>query len=153
MSREYREKFGDKRVSREEIRKMTSMVFPVDEEGRPDYVTEQGHMKECDVNYIIKKYDKTGLISHVNHVEAIYGDGSSMELMEAINLQKRARADFMELPSEIREKFDNDPVAFLAFMEDPTKIEESMEMGLRYRTRQDTPRDDKKPSEGDGSGK
>lgn len=131
MSREFREKVGKKKYSRADVRAFCAQTFPVDEDGRPIYMTEQGHKAECDVNNIIRKYDRTGLINHVNQFEAIYGDVSSIDFREALDLNMRVGKSFNELPSAIRKRFDNDPAAFIAFIEDPKNHEESVTLGLR----------------------
>jgi phage internal scaffolding protein len=154
MSRNYREKFGCKSVSREEIRAFTGVKFPENPDGTPVYVTEQGHMKECDVNEIIRKYDSTGLIMHVNRMEAMYLDVPSVELMQAMELQRNAAEAFMQLPASIRDRFRNNPVEFLAFLEDPKNHAESVELGLRkpLRTDQDRPGAKEKLKTGRDSG-
>ncbi|WNK12921.1 MAG: internal scaffolding protein [Microvirus sp.] len=131
MSKAFQEKFGNKKYKREDIRNFNALLFPVDENGKPLYVTEQGHKDECDVNNIIKKYDRTGLINHVSRFEAMYGDVGSLEFREALDLQIRVGQNFNELPSEIRKRFNNDPASFLAFLENPKNNAEAVELGLR----------------------
>jgi len=131
MSNAFRKKFGNKKYNRKDVKAFVAQTFPVDEEGRPLYVTEQGHKKECDVNLIIQKYDRTGLINHVNSFEAMYGDVSSIDFRNALELNMKVGDHFNELPSDIRKRFDNDPLAFLAFLENPKNYAESVELGLR----------------------
>jgi len=131
MSKAFREKFGKKKYSREDVRAFTAITFPVDDNGKVITMTEQGHLAECDVNNIIKKYDATGLINHINHFEAIYGDVSSLEFREALDLQMKVGNQFMNLPSDIRTKFDNEPAKLLAFLENPANRDEAVALGLR----------------------
>lgn len=131
MSKAFYDKYGMEKQTRETIREFVRLSCPHDEDGKPIYITEQEHLKECDVNLIIKKYDATGLISHVNNMEAMYGDIKSMDFREALELQKKVGEDFLKLPSDIRRIFGNDPANYLAFMEDPSKRQESIELGLR----------------------
>jgi len=39
-----------------------------------DGLTEQNHKDETDINNIVRKYNKTGLIDHLNQFEKQYGD-------------------------------------------------------------------------------
>jgi len=133
MSKAYREKFGKKKATREQIRQFTALETKLGPDGKPVYITEQGHKAECDVNNIIKKYDATGLITHVATFEASYGDIGSMDFKEALDMQIRISEKFSELPSDIRRKFENSPYKYLSFLENPANMEESYNLGLRVR--------------------
>lgn len=94
-------------------------------------MTEQCHKQECDINTILKKYDKTGLITHVNKAAAQYGDFTVVnEYAESMQLVLNAENAFMELPSAIRKKFGNDPGAFMEFATDPKNNDALVDMGL-----------------------
>ena len=99
-------------------------------DGKPKYFTEQAHKNQCDVNQIIKKYDKGGLILHVAKMEHKYGDMTANDFakMQATVLQ--AKMSFEALPSEVRNRFSNSPELFLKFMEDPENRREAIELGL-----------------------
>lgn len=134
MSQKFAAEFGKKKYTREDVRKFVQKSFPYGEDGRPIYVTEQAHLKECDVNEIIKKYDATGLITHVNNFEALYADVSSIDFDRSLTLQKEIGAKFAELPSNIRKRFDNSPSEYLRFLENPANLQESIDLGLRPNT-------------------
>jgi len=158
MSNAFRQKFGNKKYTRKDAKAFVAQTFPVDQDGKPLYVTEQGHKKECDVNLIIKKYDRTGLINHVNQFEAMYGDVSSIDFRSAIELNMKVGEHFEELPSDIRKRFDNDPLTFLTFLEDPKNYAESVQLGLRVNDKPHTTRQDQSghaanSPEGQDSGK
>ena len=51
----------------------------------------------------------------------------------------KAQDAFLTLPSDVRKRFGNDPQAFLAYMDDPANMEESIKLGLRIK------KDDPKP--------
>lgn len=92
---------------------------------------KQSFRDECDINTIMAKYQKTGLIEHVNKFEGGYGDlPSADDYQSALNMAIEAKEAFGSLPSSIRNKFENDPEQFLAFVEDPDNSEELIEMGL-----------------------
>lgn len=96
-------------------------------------MTKQEFTDECNVNNILKKYEKTGLIDHLNRYQGQYGDVAlAVDYQEALNTVMEAEEMFMSLPSSIRNRFDNDPAAFLAFTENPANEAELIEMGLAH---------------------
>ncbi len=99
----------------------------VNEERR---VTELSHQESCDVNKIMARYVKTGVIDHLNKYGPMYGDIPSIDLQEAIEIQKKANDMFDDLPSAVRNKFENDPGQFLDFVQDPKNKSEMVELGL-----------------------
>lgn len=131
MSQKFAKEFGKKKYTREDVRKFVQKSFPYNKEGRPIYVTEQGHKKECDVNEIIKKYDREGVITHVNRFEAMYADVSAISFENGLRIQQEISEKFMELPSEIRKRFENSPLEYLKFLGDPRNNEEAIALGLR----------------------
>lgn len=111
-----------------------SAISFLDDEGNPSIGrTKQSHKDECDINVILRKYDKTGLITHVNTAAAQYGDFTEInEYQESLNLVINAQNAFDELPSSIRKKFGNDPGAFFEFVTDPANEAACVEMGLAH---------------------
>ena len=93
-------------------------------------LTEQSHKKECDINNIMRKYQKTGAITHQNKHEAEYGFATGQTFLDAMLTVTKGQQMFDELPSSIRNKFYNDPAQFLDFVQDPANKQELMEMGL-----------------------
>ena len=93
--------------------------------------TEQHHKDRCNITTILKKYDKTGLITHVNNAVAHYGDYTEVnEYKEACNLVITAENNFMSLPSDVRKRFGNDPGEFFEFATDPANLDEMINLGL-----------------------
>jgi len=100
------------------------------EPGKPQYTTEQAHRKMCDVNEIIRRYDKTGLIEHVQKIEAQYGDMTGLDFQTAQNKIAGAYSQFNKLPAKIRHRFRNDPAQFLQFFEKAENRDEAIKLGL-----------------------
>lgn len=101
-----------------------------------DGLTEQSHKKSCDINYIIKKYEKTGLLEHLNEYGGQYSDVSTVDDYLSGQLKVKAAQDaFMSLPASLRKRFENDPAKFLAFAQDENNKEEMYELGLAIRPR------------------
>ena len=93
--------------------------------------TKQSFKKECDINNIMSKYEKTGIISHCRQHGGEYGDFiAAPDYHTAMTEITRAEEMFMAIPAGVRAKFGNDPAAFLAFAQDPENLEEMREMGL-----------------------
>ena len=132
MSKLFREKNNVemKKVTSAKMRKYCQRPGSTLKNGRPAYFTEQNMTKECDVNEIIKKYDKQGLITHLNRIEAQFGDMTGMDYKESLDLVIKVKAEFDQLPSEIRKEFSNDPAKYLEFMENPENRDRAIELGL-----------------------
>ena len=95
-----------------------------------DGLTEQNHKDETDINNIVRKYNKTGLIDHLNQFEKQYGDMTGYDYQDAMNTVAAANTMFEGLPSAIRNKFDNDPAKFINFVDDEANADKLVEMGL-----------------------
>jgi len=86
--------------------------------------TVQSESDETDIKKIIQKYNNTGIIEHLNTVEATYADVSTFsDFAEVMNHAKAAETEFMKLPSKIREKFDHDVATWLDTSHDEDKRE------------------------------
>lgn len=105
-------------------KRKVSIIFP--DKGR----TKQAFKAECDINQIMAKFQKTGLIEHGNAHGANYGDATSLDFREAMNLVIDAQDMFNDLPSSTRKRFSNDPAEFLDFVQNPDNAEELRKMGL-----------------------
>lgn len=122
---EFRTAYGPRRVSK---------IMFVDEHGEPEVTrTVQSEKDNVEINNIIRRYNKTGLIDHVAKGVAQYGDFTEVnEYQENLNMIIKAEASFAALPAEIRKKFDNDPGQFFEFATDPKNSDKLVEMGLAH---------------------
>lgn len=92
--------------------------------------TRQSEADALDINNIMKKYEKTGVLPFAGR-EAFYADVSTMgDYREALAAVTMADEAFMALPAGVRSKFENDAAQFLDFCSDPSNREEMVEMGL-----------------------
>lgn len=93
--------------------------------------TKQSFQNECDINRIMRRFEKTGLVEHVNRHRGDYGDFMEAPAYhEAMNRVASAQAAFMSLPARVRQRFGNDAGMFLAFVQDPKNIQEMVSLGL-----------------------
>lgn len=81
--------------------------------------TKQSHKNESDINLIMAKYIKTGVIEHGRKHAPRYGFATAMDFHSAMNTITEATEMFADLPSKLRARFENDPAKFLAYCEDP----------------------------------
>jgi len=89
----------------------------------------QASKDECDINVIISKYLRTGVLPAAR--QGIYADISQMkDLQESLHQVNTAMQSFMELPAEIRREFDNDPVKLVEFASNPSNLARARALGL-----------------------
>lgn len=93
--------------------------------------THQSFKDECDINNILKRYERTGQLPELIKSNPQYGDFSeAVDYQEAINIVRHAETQFAALPAEVRDRFRNSPEKFLQFVEDPKNGPQLVEMGL-----------------------
>lgn len=92
--------------------------------------TKQSFKDECDINQIMARYQKTGILDFTAKHAAQYGDATGIEFQQGMEIITRAQAMFADLPSSTRAKFHNDPGEFLDFCHDPANRSQMAEMGL-----------------------
>ncbi len=94
-------------------------------------LTKRSFKNECDVNQVMARFEKTGVIDHVNQRRPVYTDVSNFEdYQTSIGIVLSAHRQFEQLPSKIRARFENDPGEFLKFIENPENKQEAIEIGL-----------------------
>lgn len=122
-------------------------------------LTRQEFERECDINAIMAKYQKTGLIDHIKTFGLEYGDYDAIDFQTAMDTILKGEQMFAELPSQARKYFDNSPQEFMAFVNDPAnagKLDEiAEELGLRAPSTAPTveiaPETPSAPAEGENS--
>lgn len=94
-------------------------------------MTDPSFADECDINFLMSKYQSSELIPHVTRYQGQYADFSdSIDYLTAQNIILEANDAFASLPAHIRNRFDNDPAQFLDFVHDPNSREEMKALGL-----------------------
>lgn len=104
-----------------------------DENGKPydDILTKQEFLEESDINVIIARFQKSGVLPNTFGNVGSYGDFSQVtNFQDAIIKVQEAEDMFMSLPARIRAKFDNDPSQFLEFADNPENQDALVEMGV-----------------------
>lgn len=96
-------------------------------------LTQAQFADECDINKIMDRYLKTGVLSDPlgRSTPGTYGDFTEYgNYMENMNKVIEARNRFEMLPAAIRKRFGNDPQQMIEFVMDASNKEEAMKLGL-----------------------
>jgi len=89
-------------------------------------MTEGSHAHECDINFIMKKYQSQGVLTHVNNRPALYDDVPEMDFHQAMDAIIEMQEQFMELPSVARKYFGNDPHNYYEALKNGADLEAIM---------------------------
>lgn len=92
--------------------------------------TKQSFRDECDINTIMARYMATGVLPMPNQLEARYADVTGIDYQNAMEVVADARSMFENLPSKIRDRFQNDPAQLLEFVHNEVNHAEAVELGL-----------------------
>jgi len=94
-------------------------------------VTKQSDLKDCDLNVMFKRFEKTGQLPDLIAKNGRYGDFSEVpDYQEAVSIVRLAEEQFMALDAHLRNRFENNPAKFLEFATDPKNLDEIEKMGL-----------------------
>lgn len=95
-------------------------------------ITEQSHRSECNINSIMSRFMRTGVLgSDTQAREMFFGDFSDVGSFHDVqNIMADAREKFTSLPANIREAFGNDISKFLDALRDRSQIGKLLDLGL-----------------------
>lgn len=95
-------------------------------------LTHQSEAPACDINYIMKRYEKTRTLEHVNTFGGQYADftNTPMDYQESMNAVIAADEMFSSLPAKVRKRFHNDAHAFLEFVANEENRDDMARLGL-----------------------
>jgi hypothetical protein len=94
-------------------------------------LTDQSMVKNQDINNIMKKYQKTGVLPQTRQALAQYLDVSEVpSLEEAHEAIIEARNMFNELPSDVRKLMDNDPTKLHEYCSNPENADFLVKRGV-----------------------
>lgn len=96
-----------------------------------EMITKQSHKDECDIHNILKQYQRTGIITHIQSRQPLFTDlPSNLDYQTSMNTLIQAQETFAALPAIVRESFSNDPARFLAAFSDPSQHDRLRDLGL-----------------------
>lgn len=91
----------------------------------------QSAQNECDINFIVKRFTKTGQLTHIREGLMEFRDMSGIpDLHEAMTIVADANSLFQELPAEIRAACGHDASNFIAYVDDEENHDQCVEWGL-----------------------
>ncbi len=112
---------------------LSSGVRPVIDCSKDKIRTKQHFKHEVDINSIMSKYLKTGVMTQdaLSKRQATFADVSQMgDYKECHDKVIAARAAFMTLAPAVRSKFENNPAQILDFLADEANRDEAIELGI-----------------------
>lgn len=94
-------------------------------------LTSQEFVAESDINNIIDKYNKTGIMDNSRASEEYYQDVSEYpSYQDALQTTINAKTSFDGLDPHLRNRFGNNPQALLSFLQDKENKKEAQKLGL-----------------------
>jgi len=94
-------------------------------------LTKQSFKNESNINNIMARYEKTGIVEHISAKSPQYGDFSEIsDYQDNLNKVLMAEELFDSLPAKIRAEFSNDPGSFLDFVTNPENNQKMVDLGL-----------------------
>ncbi|QXP08472.1 MAG: internal scaffolding protein [Arizlama microvirus] len=96
--------------------------------------TDQSMKEQCDVNNIVRKFKRTGQVSHLSQKQGQYADVSEIsDLLSATTKVAQAQDAFMTLPAALRKKLNNNPAELISWLNDPKNDDEAIKLGIKER--------------------
>lgn len=93
-------------------------------------MTKQSFAAECDINTIMSRYEKTGVMPQGTRMYEFGEAISEYSFHESMNAVKHAEELFAGLSAKIRDRFNNDPAALLRWLDDSANLEEAVDLGI-----------------------
>jgi phage internal scaffolding protein len=93
-------------------------------------LAQQNFKDESDINYIVRQFGLTGELPG-QAISPQYGDFTGvLDYHSAVNAVLAAQDEFMDLPAQMRARFDNDPSKLIDFLGNEENREEAIKLGL-----------------------
>lgn len=98
-------------------------------------LTKQCFREECDINNILKKYNRqmSGNFFETNagYFNGLFDDVSAVpDYQSALHQMSEARGVFEAMPSNVRRRFNNDPAEMLDFLSNSANRDEASSLGF-----------------------
>lgn len=104
----------------------------IDENGQGDGAsrTKQEFAEDADINVIVRRFGLTGQLPENVRVPQSMDFEEVFDFQSAMNVIRESQETFMEMPADIRERFDNDAGKFLAFVNNEDNYEVAKKWGI-----------------------
>lgn len=84
-----------------------------------------------DINFILRRYRKSGMVESVNRARPAFADLVGVkDLHSTLTRVRKAEEAFEALPSELRSRFHNSSQELLSFISDRRNFDEAVKLGL-----------------------
>jgi len=94
-------------------------------------LTKQEFGADSDINNIMKRVVRTGIMPVLQNAQPVFADVSTMpDFAEALRRTTAATQAFQQLPAHIRHEFHNDARQLVAFLADEKNRNRAEELGL-----------------------
>ena len=93
-------------------------------------MTDQTQAEDADINVILKRFKVTGVMPTSVRVPT-FGDFTGVRnFHDAMSAIKSAQVSFMQMPADVRARFNNDPGMFVEFCSNSNNLAEMRKLGL-----------------------
>lgn len=93
-------------------------------------LAQQSFKDDADINVMLERFKVTGVMPQ-GVVMPTYGDFTGIsDYRSAVAAINKAQNAFMDMPANVRARFDNDPQKFLEFVADDKNRDEAVRLGL-----------------------
>lgn len=93
--------------------------------------TKQSFADKVNINKIVAKHQRSGMVEHLNEKEPFYGDVTHLgDYRESLNIVIEAKELFAKMSAEIREKFKNNPNEMITFLNNPANLAEAVALKM-----------------------
>lgn len=93
-------------------------------------LAQQSAVLETDINEIVRRFRVTGELPEAFRLPVVEDYDDIFDFQSAQNALVDAKRSFMQVPAEIRRRFDNDPQVFYEFCVNPDNLPELRKLGL-----------------------
>lgn len=95
-------------------------------------MTKQAEKDSADVNKLVDRWRKTGVLPHASNRQPHYGDFTGRDDFHGMMTRVReAERQFFDLPSRIRDYCGNDAAEYLDLCLNPERREECEKLGIK----------------------
>lgn len=91
--------------------------------------TKQSFKDEADINVLMGRYLESGIFP-VAEAAPIYADVTGYDFLSSQLRVAQVKGIFSQMPSSVRERFQNDPAQMLDFVADPANHAEAVKLGI-----------------------
>ncbi len=93
--------------------------------------TKQSFSERADINHIVARYQRTGMLENVRENPGVFADVSLIEDYPGMIKKLRfAKESFEQLSVSLRNRFHNDPGELIAFVSDDGNRPEAIKLGI-----------------------